>query len=601
MAFLLSLQSVTKSFGRQPLFRSITFGIEEGERLGLIGPNGSGKSTLLKIIAGLEPPDDGAVSRRRGLRTGYVAQEDVFSEGATPRFILLDALSSTGMDEHEREFAVARMIDRVGFTDADQPAGTLSGGWRKRLAIARELIAEPDLLLLDEPTNHLDIEGILWLEKLAKEMQAGLVVVTHDRYFLESVTTRVMELSRAYREGFLSVNGHYSDFLEAKAAYLAAQASYQDALETKMRREVEWLRRQPQARATKAQYRIDAAGRLIEEVAEVRQRNAQERAADIEFSASRRQTREMLAAKGIAKSLGGRELFRGLDVVLAPGRKLGIVGRNGSGKSTLLRVLIGEAEADTGTIRRADGLRVVYFDQNRAPLDPKESLRRALSPNGETVVFQGRPMHVAGWAQRFLFRPEQIETPVGSLSGGERARVLIAQLMLKPADVLILDEPTNDLDIPSLEVLEESLREFPGALVLVTHDRYLLDRVCTEVLALDGKGGHAYLADYSQWERLLSEVAEPARPAAARPSAPATRPPRLTASERKELANIEQKITLAEEEVARLEASLASSEVATDASRLAEVWQAVNLARDRVSALYNRWEELETRKSASEG
>lgn len=600
MAFLLSLQSITKSFGRQPLFRDVTLGIDDGERLGMIGPNGSGKSTLLKIVADLEPPDAGSVSKRRGVKIGYVEQEDRFPAGSTATSILHHALASTGLDDHEKEFAVARVLDRVGFEDPNQPAEALSGGWRKRLAIARELIAEPDLLLLDEPTNHLDIEGILWLEGLIREASFAVVVVTHDRYFLESSATRIVELSRAYREGFLSVQGHYSDFLEARAAYLSAQASYQDALETKMRREVDWLRRQPQARTTKAQYRIDAAERLIDEVSEVRQRNSQDRAADIDFSASRRKTRELLVARSISKSLGGKLLFDNLDVTLAPGRKLGLVGRNGSGKSSLLRVLLGEMPPDSGTIRRADGLRAVYFDQNREPLDPKQPLRRALSPNGETVEFNGKSMHVAGWAQRFLFRPEQIEMPVGSLSGGEQARVMIARLMLQPADILILDEPTNDLDIPSLEVLEESLQDFPGALVLVSHDRYLLDTVCTEVLALDGSGGHKYVADYSQWERLITETSLPPKPESQK-STPAARGPRLSASERKELANIEETIMAAETEVERLESRLTSPEVATDSVRLQETWEELNRARERVTHLYSRWEELEALRTAADG
>src|SRR5439155_5315640 len=276
------------------------------------------------------------------------------------------------------------------------------------------------------------------------------------------------------------VKGNYSEYLARKEEFLNAQAKQEQSLANQVRREREWLRRGPKARTTKSKARIDAAGRLMEELAEVSARR-QGKAAQVDFTASGRRTKNLLEARGLAKQLGGRTLFRDLDLILRPGVRLGLAGANGSGKTTLLRVLNGEIPADMGEIERADALRVVYFDQHRAPLDPQVSLRRALAPEGDSVIYRDQPVHVAGWAKRFLFRAEQLETPVGQLSGGEQARVLIARLMIEPADVLFLDEPTNDLDIPTLEALEECLLDFPGALVLVTHDRYLLDRVSTAV------------------------------------------------------------------------------------------------------------------------
>ncbi|HLK56472.1 MAG TPA: ABC-F family ATP-binding cassette domain-containing protein, partial [Chthonomonadaceae bacterium] len=483
MSLLLSVQSLSKAFSARPLFTDITLGISEGERLGLIGPNGSGKTTLLHILSGAETPDSGEVSKRRDVRLVAVAQEDAFPPEQTVGDILTSAIAHEPLEDYERTALLKRVLAQVGFAEDAQQAGALSGGWRKRLALARALIQRPDLLLLDEPTNHLDLNGVLWLEALLRSAPFAFLLISHDRYFLENVTNRIIELSRAYPEGYLSVKGAYSDFLTRKQDFLTAQAQQQHALEGQVKREVEWLRRGPQARTTKAQYRIDEAHRLIGELAEVKVRNAQDKTVDVDFSASGRKTKELLVAKNLSKALGGRTLFSNLNLTLMPGAKLGLLGPNGSGKTTLLRLLTEELTPDTGVIRKAEGLRVVYFDQARAPLDRQQSLRRALSPESDNVVYRGASMHVSAWARRFLFRPEQLEMPVGALSGGEQARILLANLMRLPADILILDEPTNDLDIPSLEVLEESLSDFPGALVLVTHDRYMLDTVSTELLA----------------------------------------------------------------------------------------------------------------------
>ncbi len=577
------------------MFQDISLGVGDGEKMGLIGPNGAGKSTLLKIFGGLEKPDSGTVSARRGLRIAYIAQEDVFPGGATVGGVLTDALASEHLDEIEQEVRIEVALGKVGFTERDQAVGTLSGGWKKRLSLARALVQDAELLLIDEPTNHLDLEGVLWLEGLLQEAGFAFVLISHDRVFLENVTNRVVELHPAYAEGYLSVNGTYSDFLVQREEYLAAQAHREDALQTQVKREIEWLRRGPQARTTKAQGRIQQAGQMIEELAELKFRNAQGKTAGIDFNASGRQTRDLIVAKELSKTLGGRTLFLGLNLTLAPGTRLGLIGPNGSGKTTLIKILTGEISPDSGTVKRADGLRVVLFDQARQQLDKSLSLRDALSPNSDTVTYRGNPMHVSGWAKRFLFKTEQLNTPIRVLSGGEQARILIANLMLQPADVLILDEPTNDLDIPTLEVLEDSLLSFPGALVLVTHDRYLLDRVSTDLLALDGRGGSAHFTGLSQWEA-AQKPAPIAAPAPARPKAAASVPSRLSTSERRELGQIEAKIEAADEAVAALERQLEDPKVASDAALLHEVWNALPTARDQVSALYARWEELEAKK-----
>ncbi len=604
MSLLLSSQSIGKSYSHRPLFVDITLGIEEGERLGLIGPNGSGKSTLLRILAGEERPDTGQVSRRRDLRMVFLPQEETFPAGLTVGEVLDDILATLPLEDYERTAQKTMVLENVGFADETQRVETLSGGWRKRLALAQALVQRPDLLLLDEPTNHLDLEGVLWLEDLLKRADFGFVLVSHDRYFLENVTNRIIELDRSYPEGYLSVNGAYTDFLTRRDEFLTAQAHKQHALEHQVKREVEWLRRGPQARTTKADYRIQAAHKLIGELSDVKGRNATDRTAAIDFTGTERRTKELLVARDVAKTLGGRTLFQHLNVSLSPGSRLGLLGANGSGKTTLLRLLTGGVEPDAGTIRRAEGLRVVYFDQNRAQLDKSISLRTALCPNGDTVRFQGSSMHVAAWARRFLFSTERLEMPVGSLSGGEQARILIANLMLQPADILILDEPTNDLDIPTMTVLEESLNEFPGALVLVTHDRYLLDSISDELLALDGKGSGAYYADYSQWERTERErqAAEaPVRKAASKTASKPYVAPlrRLSTAEMRELNEMEATIMKAEAEVEAKQAHFTDPALAADHKKLQAATAAFHFAQAHVTHLYARWEELELRRAAT--
>ena len=593
---LLSCQGVGKAFGARSLFDDLSFALFEGDQAGLVGPNGSGKSTLLKILSGAESPDRGSRSLRTGVRIGYVPQDPLFASGGTVGEVLAAALS--GVDDEDRPGHVAQALSRGGFADGRAQVDTLSGGWRKRLAIARELAAAPDILLMDEPTNHLDLEGILWLEDLLQEQSRAFLVVSHDRYFLEHVATRMLELNRVYPRGMFETEGSYSDFLARRDDFLRGQAAYQDALANTVRREIEWLRQGAKARSTKAKGRIKQAGRLIEELEGARARGFTS-TAGIDFTSSQRRTRRLLVARGVSKSLGGRRLVSDLDLAVTPGTRVGLIGPNGSGKTTLLNVLAGVVPPDSGDIERAEGLRIVRFEQERAGLDPAESLRRALAPEGDAVVFQGRNVHVAAWAKRFLFRPEQLEVPVGHLSGGEQARILIARLMREPADLLILDEPTNDLDIPTLEVLEDSLAEFDGALVLVTHDRFMLERVSTTILALDGRGGTATFADYAQWEgsRATPEP-EPRKPSSERSvEPPRARPKRLGYREQREWDGMEEAILTAERALEACQRDVDDPAIASDPTALQERYTALEAARADVDRLYARWAELEAKQS----
>lgn len=592
MSPLLTCQQISKSYRARPLFQNLTIAVEEREKLGIIGPNGSGKSTLVKIMSGLVEPDQGSVVLKKGLRVCYLAQTDVFV-GETAEDVLKHAVKPLALDEHESDARVQIMLTTTGFADPQQLVSSLSGGWRKRLSIAAQLILEPDLLLLDEPTNHLDLEGVLWLEAMLKKANFSFVLISHDRNFLENVTTRMVELNPVYAEGYLSVPGKYTDFLTARQEYLIAQNNLEQAMASKVRREIAWLQQGAQARETKAKSRIKDAGKLIESFAEVKQRNAQIKSIDIDFSASGRKTKELLVAKGLSKSFGERKLFSDLDLTLTPKVSIGLLGVNGSGKTTLLRIIAGELESDEGTIKRADQLKIVWFDQNREQLDQEQSLWRALCPIGDNVFYRDRSIHVSSWARRFLFNTDQLNLPISYLSGGEQARILIANLMLQPADVLILDEPTNDLDIPSLEVLEESLLDFPGAIILVTHDRFMLNTVSNIVLALDGNGNAEYFADYGQWEDNYEEPAKPVKEKTAKPVVSRERKRGLSTAEKRELSEMETKIQKAEGEVVVLKKKMEDPHVSSNHVQLQEIMKQVDEAQRRVDKLYERWHDLE--------
>jgi ATP-binding cassette subfamily F protein uup len=600
VAAIISAQKIGKRFVAAPLFRDISLTVSEGDRIGIVGPNGSGKSTLLAMLDRRVAPDSGEIAVRKGVRVSGVLQISEFAEGDTVRSVIDAAFDRAKVMEAERAAHKAEILGRAGFVDLDAKAAALSGGWRKRLAIVEALVEQPEVLLLDEPTNHLDLAGIEWLEGVLQNAAFACVVVSHDRYFLENVSTAVVEVNPAYEGGAFRVEGTYSTFLEKKEEYLHAQRNRQEALENRVHTEIEWLRRGPKARTTKSKARIDKAQQMIGELAEM---NARRRTASakIDFTSSDRKTKQLLTLDGVTHGIGARTLFRDIHFVITSGMRVGLVGANGSGKTTLLRLLNGENKPEQGTIKRAEHLKIVYFDQNRE-LDPDVTLRRALAPDSDSVIYQDRVIHVASWAARFLFTGEALDQKVSRLSGGERARVLIAQLMLQPADVLLLDEPTNDLDIPTLEILEESLLEYRGALVLVTHDRYMLDRVSTVVLGLDGLGNAERFADYAQWEiwqrEQLAAATSESRPAAAVAAATVTAAggnakKKLSYKQARELEGMEQRIADAEKQLQEKHEMLLDPKVMNDAGRLRELSLELEAAQKRIDELYARWGELE--------
>ncbi len=598
MTVLISCNALSKSHSHNVLFDGLTFAIHRGERIGIIGPNGSGKSTLLKILAGIEPPDKGEVVQRQSIRVGYVPQTSEYPD-IDVQTLVVDSLRSSHLFHHheERELAAQVILSKMGFEDYSQIASKLSGGWKKRLDLARALVVEPDLLLLDEPTNHLDIASIVWLEDLLLRTKCTFVVVSHDRLFLERTTNHIFELNKAFPKGIFVVEGNYADFLDRRSDFLTSLQQYEQGLKSKVRNEVAWLKQSPKARTTKQQARINQARDLEEELQTLRQAKPRPKE-DWQFDSAGLQSRKLCIAKNLGKSIDGKWLFKGLDVQLSPGSRIGLAGDNGTGKTTLLRMLAGEQTPDMGTIKYAEGVRIVYFDQHREKLPDQYTLKQCLAPNGDMVEYRGKMIHVNGWAKRFHFNQDRMLMPVSELSGGERARILLARLMLQPGDILLLDEPTNDLDIETLEVLEESLMDFPGAIVLITHDRRMLDNVSTQIIGLGCGEGNYYFADVDQWERAkaeqkkkevkpLEKTSLPQAPSKAVPKA------RLSYHEQQELNKMEEKISALEQSIFELEGKAQQQQ---DPKELEKICHELALQHHALDRHYQRWQELESKK-----
>jgi ATP-binding cassette subfamily F protein uup len=616
---LISCQTITKTFGLVPVFKDMDFSLGDGDRVAIIGPNGAGKSTLLRILAGQETADTGLITARRGLKTAYVPQMDVFDTGKTIRQILEDSHKAAG--HSDAAGPLAEIMGRAGFQNPEALVKELSGGWKKRLAICHALIKEPELLLLDEPTNHLDLEGIEWLEDFLERPGFTFAIITHDRYFMENVCSRIVEINPIYPGGNFMVQGGYGEYLRRKAEFMEGQSAQMARMANKMRIETEWLNRGVEARRTKQQARIKSAMALKDELNSTNNRSRRQ-AVEFQFSASHRKTKKLIDVVGISKAFGERTLFKDISLTLGPGMRLGLTGPNGSGKSTLLKILQSKLAPDQGTVTTAEQLKVVYYDQHRETLPEGLTLKRALAADSDYVQIRDQKVHVAGYAKSFGFRTEQLDTQVSRLSGGERARLLLGRLLQLPADVLILDEPTNDLDINTLEVLEDNLLEFPGAVILVTHDRYLMDRVSTGILGLDGNGGHGFFADYRQYEihqrtrdissgidgsdkesnnsesktgfKSLSTAASIVTDQdSSKPKRVGTK--KLSYMEQREWDSMETQILEAEETLHLAQAKTQDPGISSSAAKLQEACMAADTAQATVDRLYARWAELEAK------
>lgn len=589
MTLLLNSQSISKSFGSKTLFTDLSISIFTKDRLGLIGPNGSGKSTFLQILTGIENPDCGEVISKKGLKIGYVPQSCEFHSIPVEQ-VLMDTLAKANLTDYEKQLLVETWLNKMEFNKKHPATAVLlSGGWKKRLSIVQQLILAPDLLLLDEPTNHLDLEGILWLEKLLIKEISTYVLISHDRYFLQNIVNRLIEINPIYPKGIFTIDGSYTNFLEKKEQFLQGQIQQERSLTSKARREENWLRQTPKARTTKARSRIDTANEVFQNLTLVQDRNRQKKT-NICFSTTQRETNKLLVAKNLSKKMGDKILFEHVDFTLSPKTRIGLMGPNGSGKTTLLRILAKELLPDLGTIKEADGIKIVYFDQHKTQIPDHITIKEALSPNGDYILFRGQWIHVNGWCKRFLFSPDLLNIPIGSLSGGEKARISIAHLMLKQADILLLDEPTNDLDIPTLERLEESLIDFPGAIVLITHDRCMLNRICNSLLSLEDLNQTILYPDYVQWQ------AAQKKPVLTKPKenkqAPISKP-KLSYLEQKEYQQIEKKIEGLEKEIKQFHQLL---EITTATNDLTEICIAIHLKENQIEQLYLRWQRLDQKK-----
>lgn len=604
MAILVNAHGLTKAFGARPLFTDLSFSVESGERIGLIGPNGAGKSTLLKILAGKSSADEGTLSTQRGLKVSFLEQVPHFAEDAT----VLAAVLEGSSDPYDwEEIAKAQEIlsklslqESAGITE-DTLISDLSGGWRKRVALARELVRGPDLLLLDEPTNHLDVESILWLEELLANARFATITITHDRVFLQRVSNRIIELDRRNPGGLLSVQGDYAKYLELKSEHMRTQEQQEVKLKNTLRREMEWLRRGAKARTTKQQARIQRAGDLQDEVAELAYRN-QVQNLRLDFQGVEKNPKKLVEAIGIQKQYNKKVVVPKTSLLLTPKSRVALLGPNGCGKSTLIRTLVRTEKPDAGTVFHSDQLKISYFEQHRDSLDPETTLLKSICPRGDYVDYQGTRVHVRGYLDRFNFRPEQHEMPVARLSGGEQSRLLIAKLMLQEANLLVLDEPTNDLDLQTLDILAEVLQEFKGAVVLVTHDRYFLSQVANVILAFgtNPKGEKVIVsfAELEQWEAWHENQPTLKQEKAAEKSVPVKsesgKKKKLSYKDQREYDGMEAAIKAAETRLEELVEVSNDPAHASNARKLAELAAEMEKARQEVDRLYARWAELES-------
>lgn len=598
MALLISTYQLEKSFAGKNLFKGVSLGIEEGDKIGLVGPNGAGKSTLMRILAGESSADDGKVTPKKGLKLGFLPQTPEFPANQT----ILEALMSKAADEHEGMALAYEWMARLDLTQfgEDFLVSKLSGGWQKRVALARELVLEPELLLLDEPTNHLDVVSILWLEEFLQRAPFAFLMVTHDRLFLQRVVNKVFDLDPRNPNNLLSVNGDYVQYLESKEQLLAAQAKLEGVLKNTLRRETEWLRRGARARLTKQKARIHRAGDLKEDVETLTDKN-RNRVAGISFGDAERNPQKLIEVKNISKKYGERVLFEDFSYLITPKTRLALLGENGCGKSTLIKILLDYEKPDQGEVFLSDKVKVSYFEQTREGLDLQKSVLKNVCPDGDYVFFQGQYVFGRSYLERFLFSRQQMDLPVGRLSGGEQSRLRLAQLMLQDASVLVLDEPTNDLDVATLEVLSDAIQNFNGAVIIVTHDRYFMDQVATEILSFPRKENSRKKLEkftgYLQWEEAWfaneDNAEEPLPIKSEEMAKPAAKPQRMSFKLKNELEGMEAKILGLEEELEKAQHESTLPEVVSSATRVQELYAKVSTLQSQIEKLYARWAELE--------
>lgn len=598
---LLSLNAIHLAFGHHPLLDGADFSIASGERIGLIGRNGAGKSSLLKLLDGRNNPDDGEVMRVGGLRIATVEQEPELDESQSVYDYLCGDINAS--EDWQRPSRASTLIDQLGL-QADAQISGLSGGMRKRVALANALADEPDILLLDEPTNHLDFTGITWLEQLLLNARCSVVIITHDRRFLDAVATRIVELDRGK---LFSFPGNFTQWQQRKAEWLEAEAQQSAKFDKFLAQEEVWIRKGVEARRTRNEGRVRRLEQLRRDRAARRERQGNVNLAVAEGQRSGKLVAEL---DKVSYSYGQAPIIRDLSLTIMRGDRIGLIGQNGAGKTTLLRVILGLLEPTQGTVRLGTNLAIGYFDQMRNQLDENATLADTISPGSEWVEIGNQRKHVMSYLEDFLFPPARAHSPVSSLSGGERARLVLARMFARPTNVLVLDEPTNDLDIETLELLEELLQDYSGTVLLVSHDRAFLDNVVTQTIAAEGNGHwQEYVGGYDEWlaQRPAPEAAAPAssprttkkETAIERPRAP--RASRLASWEQKELDELPEAIAKAEAEQELLAAQLADGSLyRTDPAKVDDINQRLAELENEMNRLFERWERLEEKKLASD-
>ncbi|ANN73497.1 ATP-binding cassette domain-containing protein [Bordetella bronchialis] len=605
-ATLITFTGVQLAYGHHPLLDGADFSIQAGERIGLIGRNGAGKSSMLRLLDGRTDPDDGDISRAAGLKVATVEQEPVLDEHATVFETVCGPVEDT--EDWQRPSRVRSLLERLRLP-ADAPVAGLSGGTRKRVALARALAGEPDLLLLDEPTNHLDFEGIAWLEEMLSAWKGSAVIITHDRRFLDNIATRIVELDRGR---LLSFPGNFSQWQERKAQWLESERLEQARFDKLLAQEEVWIRKGVEARRTRNEGRVRRLERLRVERAERRERQGN---VNLALAEGQRSGKLVAELQHVRKAFGDRVVVADYSTTILRGDRIGIIGPNGAGKTTLLRIILGQLAPDAGTVRGGSNVAVAYFDQMRAQLNETDTLADVISPGSEWVEIGGTRKHVMSYLGDFLFSPARAGSPVSSLSGGERARLLLARLFARPANVLVLDEPTNDLDIETLELLEALLQEYTGTVLLVSHDREFLNNVVTQTIASDGPGiWNDYVGGYDDWlaqrpapgENAADKPAEksdPASPSDKQSTQGKPRNPkasRLSAWESKELDGLPDQIAAIEAEQATLSGRLADGSLYRDApDEVARINEKLAELERTLEEKFNRWEQLEARRAAA--
>jgi ABC transport system ATP-binding/permease protein len=596
---ILTAQGVEKSFGLRRVLSGVSFALHEGDRVGLVGLNGSGKTTLLRLLVG-EPgnePDGGMITRQRGLTIEYVAQEPRLDPERTVEHAARDGLT---IEDHE----LHKLAAALELPPLDATVGTLSIGERRRVALARALLARPRLLALDEPTNHLDARTTAWLEEWLRERAGTLLLVTHDRYFLDRVATRILEIDRGR---VFAYEGGYTRFLEQQADRLDQENRRERERASFVRRELDWIRRGPAARTTKQQARIDRFDAAV--AAKPGLVDRRPGAMSLELPMTQRLGKTILELRGLSKSAGGRVLFQDLDLIWKPGDRIGVVGPNGAGKTTLVRTILGQIAPDAGEVVVGVNTSFAFLDQGRADLRDDRTVLQEVAGENDAVFLPSGAIHARTFLRMMLFDDGFADTPVGALSGGERNRVQLAKLLRAGGNFLILDEPTNDLDLMTLGVLEEALANFPGCALVVSHDRWFLDRVATGILAFEGDGRVGFYegscSDYLARPRASSSTFTSTSTTTSTTTttsrAPRVRPRKLTFKERQELSTIEQTILTAEQKVADLEQTLQNPAVyETRSAEVPSLVAALDAARHDVERLYARWQELDAVAAAEE-